>query len=90
MKSIWKFRGDREHDVIELSMPKDAKVLSVGLQHDRLTFWAEVFTGTEIEYEIRKFFVVGTGHPLPVNYGFVGTVFQGPFVWHIFDGGLRG
>ena len=36
----------------------------------------------EIEKEI---VIIGTGHPIPVKMGYIDTVFDDPFVWHIFE-----
>lgn len=67
-----------------LHLPSSAKPLSAQLQGDQLCLWAEV----EDEWNPGKevvISIVGTGHPIPpgaVNY--LGTVQQGPFVWHVY------
>ncbi len=29
-------------------------------------------------------YVVGTGHPVPENVNFIGSVIAEPFVWHVY------
>ena len=56
--------------------------------HEKLTVWAEV--DTERRSVLRRFLVVGTGHPMtPAERWdfFLGTVIDGPLVWHVYDGG---
>lgn len=62
-----------------------AKVLSVGTQRPGwITLWVEV--DPEAVEQNRTFFVVGTGHHIPERAGrFLGTVFDGPFVWHVYE-----
>lgn len=82
MKAIWKYPLDvTDKQVIQ--MPANAKVLSVADQAGVLTIWALV--DVDAEKEARKFYVVGTGHPLDfTGANFLGSVQQGPFVWHVF------
>lgn len=66
------------------SMPKDAKILTVAAQDDRLFLWAEV--DPDEKAEIRYFEVYGTGHDLTENEkAYIGTVFMGEFVWHVYE-----
>jgi hypothetical protein len=60
------------------------KVLSVGFQPGKLCLWALVDPESvlkQVEVEI-----VGTGHDKEPVEGqeFLGTVFDHPFVWHVF------
>lgn len=77
----------REVDRQRVMMPKDAKILSIQLQHEKLCIWAEVHD--ELQLEERKFLVFGTGNPLRVgcNDTFLGTVQtrSGAIVWHIYE-----
>lgn len=44
--------------------------------------WAEVDTSTPIcNFEIQVF---GTGHHIPADFYYVGSVVADPFVWHAF------
>ncbi len=70
-------------------VPLGALVLSVAEQAGRLCLWA-VVDADEKETEERVIFVVGTGNPLPEDFGaFVGTVVtaDGALVWHVFEAG---
>lgn len=44
--------------------------------------WALVSSVTPIVQ--RRFWVVGTGHPVPRSASYVGTAHCPPFVWHVF------
>jgi|WetSurMetagenome_2_1015567.scaffolds.fasta_scaffold144668_5 hypothetical protein len=65
-----------------VTMPKGAEVLSVGVQHDIIVLWAKVDPMAANRWY--QFYVVGTGYDAPDNAKYIGTVQQGPFVWHIF------
>lgn len=89
MRTIWKFTIPID-DVAEISMPAAAEILSIQMQGAALTAWAVVHEGSE--NATRRFYVVGTGHPLPIaawSSRFLATVQSGALVWHIFDGGER-
>lgn len=94
MRTIWKY-DLAVTDVQKVSMPAGAILLHVGLQrenqgYDRtVTLWASVNSlAPKVE---RMFAVVGTGNPAPEpgadDAVYVGSVMDGPFVWHVFDGG---
>lgn len=85
MKEIWKYTLPRS-GLSDLRMPADAKVLSVGMQNDVITIW--VLVDPFNERIDRHIVVKGTGHPIDEtveNSNFIGTIFDGPFVWHVFD-----
>lgn len=89
MRTIHKFRIPVT-DCAEISMPAAAEILSVQNQGGHLTAWAIVHTGSEAA--TRRFYVVGTGHPLPIaawSSRFLATVQSEYLVWHVFDGGER-
>ncbi|WP_299078016.1 hypothetical protein [uncultured Paraglaciecola sp.] len=85
MKTIYKYTLERT-DWQEVAIPDDARVLSVMVQGGEICVWAEVDT----ENELRNwgFWVVGTGNPIPENCtnngNHIGSVIDGPFVWHIY------
>lgn len=82
MRAIWKYPLDVT-DQQTVGMPAAAQVLSVADQAGALTVWALV--DTEAAIEPRRFWIVGTGRPMPVSGAtFLGSVQQGPFVWHVF------
>lgn len=83
---IYKYELSVE-DAVEIQMPAGADVLCVQVQQSKPYLWAKVHTSaTETT---RKFYVVGTGHPMPVDAKeYVGT-FQlqgGSLVFHVFEG----
>lgn len=85
MDTIWKFPF-KITDCIELRMPKSAEILSVQVQHGIPCIWAgiKLDNGTEM----RKFKVLGTGHPIGVGgLKFIGTfqLYDGAFVGHLFE-----
>lgn len=49
-------------------------------------FWAP--SGGLNRPGVRRFIVVGTGHPLPAgSLRYHGTAMDGPLVWHLIEGG---
>lgn len=81
MRAIYKYRlavADEQKLLLR------GKVLSVGVQDGNVMVWA-VHDDDAPERKVR-FSIRGTGHPLKdVDVSdFVGTVFMGPFVWHVF------
>jgi len=69
----------------DLLLPVGAKPLLVALQRGVLCLWVEVEPGKGCQ-EVRRFDVYGTGHPImSVKPCYVGTCFDGPLVWHVFE-----
>ena len=83
MRSVWKFPL-RVTEVQVVTMPRAAKILSVAMQHGVPTLWAWV--DPHAPTEERLIGLVGTGHlaPYPDEADYLGTVFDGPLVWHVF------
>ena len=77
---IWKFEirvGENR-----VSMPSGARVLTAQIQRGTLCVWALVDPSHSVESV--TFSVVGTGHEFnPVGKTYVGTVQDGPLVWHV-------
>lgn len=84
MRAVWKF--PLSHAAVQdVQMPKGAQILHVGLQGDRICIWAGVDPVLH-DMQPRRIQVVGTGHEeLPGNVWHLGTVQQGPYVWHVFE-----
>ena len=81
MRTILKYEVQNTDRPV-IVMPDGANILAVGMQNDNMFLWADVDTDNgERRYELR---VIGTGHPVPFGMTYVNTVFQGPFVWHIY------
>lgn len=95
MTTIWKFEI-RIEDEPTAEMPVGSRVLSVvagdlpagyPLELGRLTLWALV-PDTEASKEIRHFFVIGTGNPIPYDLSdcsFLGTAQIRKLALHVFD-----
>jgi hypothetical protein len=71
-----------------LQMPEDAHVLHAGFQDNRLCFWALIDPEQPMRHHTVR--VIGTGQPIDDDVAliadYVGTVQDGPFVWHVFVG----
>ena len=82
---IYKYEAGCDQRV---SMPKDAEILSVGVQQDDIMIWARV--NPDAPMVDRKIIILGTGHEISeknASLPFIGTVFMGSLVFHVFDGG---
>lgn len=77
MKTVYKYPTG------EIQIPKGAKVLTAEIQNEKVCIWAEVDTEQVLEH--RTFHVYGTGHLIPEQACYVSTVFDGAFVWHIYE-----
>jgi hypothetical protein len=74
-------------DLVSISLPKDAVIMTVQMQHGVPTMWAMV--DPDAPMETRKFRIYGTGHPVEVadvgRYISTFQQFNGQLVWHIFE-----
>lgn len=66
-----------------ITIHKKSRLLCVGEQKGVITLWAEVDTDEILV--TRKLTILGTGWELPENLIYLGTVFVGPFVWHVYE-----
>ena len=66
-----------------LALPKDAQIIKVDMKGALITLW--VIVEPNNERVLRSFIVHGTGHAVHPKGVYVGTVFDGPFVWHLFE-----
>lgn len=85
MKVVYKYPLD-PGETTTLTLPKWAKVVDVAMQGSSITLWVQhqqPFEGQPTE--TRVFQVFGTGHQIPDFAGHVGTVHDGPFVWHVYQ-----
>lgn len=81
--TIWKFPL-KLTDSQFVEMPDDAHILCVKMKNGVLTMWAQVNpTFTKRYYQV---LIVGTGNPAPEpeRGQYIDSVFDGPFVWHVF------
>lgn len=80
---IYKYALDLfRSDCQVVAMPSGAVIVKVDLQHGTdLCLWAIV---NELQPIFpRNFMICATGQLLPASSSYIGTVFQGEFVWHI-------
>jgi hypothetical protein len=89
VKTIWKYALPVT-DVVDLSMPAGAHPLKVSAEIGLPCLWAVV--DPSAMQEKRRFYIVGTGHPMPGGtLSYVGTFFVdfgNVLVFHVFDGGV--
>jgi len=78
-----------ERSNYSISMDAFSEILKVGVQrHQEICLWAAVPGSGQVHQQTFK--VVGTGHPIDsediydIGSQYIGTVFDGPFVWHVF------
>lgn len=91
MYTVWKYEIEPDFVNQIIQMPKDATILSFGLDgNDQVCFWALVDDQAALEDHV--FACVGTGWPLEQALNdqarfvsFIGTVTHGAYVWHLFD-----
>lgn len=87
MRTVWKYQLPVD-DTSVFTMPSGARVLPYiesYLGHAVLTIWVEVDTDQPPAH--RMLAVHGTGHPIHEDEEYIGTVRDGQFMWHIYDGG---
>lgn len=84
MVSIYKYPLEYGRNIIE--MPRTQEVLSIGVQGETIMVWALVEPDEKIEKV--EILLAGTGQLLKEEMDclvYLGTVQQGPFVWHGFE-----
>ena len=65
-------------------IPGLRKILCCGMQHGLAMVWVEV-DPDETRYDLVTFSIYGTGHPIDDAQAiYVGTAFDGSFVWHVY------
>lgn len=82
-KTIWKF--PISHHPLPTLIPEGGEILSAQDQSRTICVWALV--DPEAALKPRDIRIFGTGSLLnvPERAKFIGTVQQGPFVWHVFE-----
>jgi hypothetical protein len=67
-------------------MPAGAKVVKVGTQDGGLFLWALVNTANPVEPRNFKIFPTGIDISFEIRgYDFIDSIFDGPFVWHVYQ-----
>lgn len=85
-KTIWKYPLDQIGQVIQLEIPRAAKLLTVQLQGGTPTLWALVEKNAPYE-ATRQVILLGTGENIKRELGdYLGTVQSNiGLVWHAFE-----
>lgn len=87
MNTIYKYpitTPDSDNKV-HLYMPSSAVPLHVNVQGGQPMLWAMVDTREPLREHV--FYLYGTGHDCNRHHSeYVGTFFDGPYVWHLFTG----
>lgn len=70
---------------IIVNMPIDPKPIRVVILERSglkavVTLWAEIETTNDLEDH--TFWLIGTGREVPKDCNYIGTIENGPFVWH--------
>jgi len=89
MNTIWKY-DIPEEGLFDIEMPKDAKILSIGVQHKEPKMWVQV--DTKNEKETRSFAMFRTGYDMDrvlknLDLKYLGTflVSDDKLVFHLFE-----
>jgi hypothetical protein len=84
MKTIWKYEWAEE-----LELPKGARVLSANYQNSISILYLWAIVDPKAPKEKRHFVLIPTGQGMTIGDSdqlvYINTVFQGPFVWHVFE-----
>lgn len=85
MRVIYKYK--LEYGIVHLHLDPNAEILTVAAQGNALVLWAKVDSKSEV-LMLRTFAIYATGEAIPhepQTTKYIGTVFQGDFVWHVFE-----
>ena len=84
MKTIYKYPIPVIDGWQEFDLPECADLVHFATDPiGALCMWAEI--DTLAPTEVRRFCIVGTGHPIPDGAKHMGAAIQGPFVWHLYE-----
>lgn len=85
---IYKYQYSLNEGRSSFAIPLFSKLLKVGVQNGHITFWFRV-DPFETRVETFSFFICPTGGEVPTAYQgddcYIDTVFDGPYVWHVFS-----
>lgn len=82
---IYKYALRDEHCAGYHDLPLGAQIVHAGLQGGGLYLWIKHTTDPAAPKELRSFWLVGTGQEFPAGMTFVGTYFNGAYVWHVLE-----
>jgi len=87
-RTIWKFPLSQHLNPNSFPMPKGAEILTVQMQGAVPTIWAVVNPAEPRDFWKTVYFqVIGTGWGFDTRHKrkYIGTVQDGPLVWHVFQ-----
>lgn len=86
MKTIWKYDIEADDHNHTLDIPSFAKLLHVGSQRPHtVTVWVEAGLDGGSYGAYRTFRVYSTGERIADKGIYVGTAFDGEYVWHLYE-----
>ena len=80
-RTIWKYRLNRTDETI-IDMPRGAIPRCAACKDGGWWVWVEV--DIMLPHVPHRFQVVGTGHEKICGGTYVGTMFDVPYVWHVY------
>lgn len=87
MRTIYKYELDVHETPRKMLLPEGSIARHVAVVDHVIYIWIEQTTYDDVIRDDHTFTIYGTGHEFEYPEGsfeYVGTVFQGPFVWHIY------
>lgn len=84
MRTICKYELAPYPEPTVLDLPKGSEPIHVGVQNHVIYVWVEIANELSTKRCNCVFHVVDTGSQIRSSWNYIGTVFQGPFVRHIY------
>ena len=72
---------------VAVLMREGVIIRAVGIQGHRIYVWGETPVHAVAPTVTRTFRTIGTGDDVPDVGDYLGTVFDGPYVWHVYEVG---
>lgn len=80
-KTIWKFGMPEPGKSLRVSIQSGADLLHLGMQGGTVFAWFMLVpTNEAVE---REFYTTATGAHIDMKDKYIGTVQEGPYVWHV-------
>lgn len=77
--------GAFDEETVDLLMREKAVIRAIGMQGHEVVVWAETPVDGDPFTVTRRFRVIGTGFDVPDSGTYIGTAFDGPYVWHLYE-----
>lgn len=89
MRTVWRYSLEYNPPITKIEVPVGARPLFVNLQNGMPQLWMEINLTEDMETdrEVRTFQFIGTGHSVPVNGRYLGTVLMlaDTLVLHLYE-----